>query len=102
MTDGEKSAYKNELMAMCKVYCHIDYNDDEEIVKLMRDTVLAEMSDLIPNFDQYDMTARQKLLALISVKELYDNREKYQKDTTALTNAVSSMLLKEIYGGGSK
>ncbi|MBS6194245.1 MAG: head-tail connector protein [Clostridiales bacterium] len=102
MTDGEKSAYKNELIATCKVYCHIDYNDDEDIMKLMLDTALAEMSELIPNFDQYDMTARQKLLAFISVKELYDNREKYQKDTKALTNAVSSMLLKEIYGGAAE
>ncbi len=98
MTDGEKSAYKNELIATCKVYCHIDYSEDDEIVKLMLDAAIVEMSELIPKFDKYGMTARQKLLAFTSVKELYDNREKYQKDTTELTNAVSSMMLKEIYG----
>ena len=102
MTDDEKKEYREALIATCKTYCHIDYDDDEEIVELMLDAVLAEMAELIPNFDQYDMTARRKLLAFISVKELYDNREKYQKDTTALTHAVSSMLLKEIYGGAAE
>ena len=102
MTDEEKKEYRDNLIATCKAYCHIDYDDDEEIVELMIDTTLEEMSELIPAFDQFGMTSRQKLIAFASVKELYDNREKYQKDTTALTNAVSSMLLKEIYGGGAK
>lgn len=99
MTDEEKREYRKKLIDTCKVYCHIDYDDDEEIVELMFDTTMEEMTELIPNFDQYNMTSRQKLLAFTSVKELYDNREKYQKDTKALSNAVSSMLLKEIYGG---
>ena len=84
------------------MYCHIDYDDDAEIVELMFDTTMEEMTELIPNFDQYNMTSRQKLLAFTSVKELYDNREKYQKDTKALSNAVSSMLLKEVYGGATQ
>ena len=68
-------------------------------VELMFDATMEEMIELIPNFNQYNMTSRQKLLAFASVKELYDNREKYQKDIKVLSNAVSSMLLKEIYGG---
>lgn len=102
MTDEEKQEYRKKLIDTCKVYCHIDYDDDEEIVELMFDTTMEEMTELIPNFDQYNMTSRQKLLAFTSVKELYDNREKYQKDTKALSNAVSSMLLKEIYGGAAQ
>ena len=55
---------------------------------------------MIPDFDPYNLTFRQRLLVFSFVKELYDNREKYQKDARSVTNAVSSMLLKEIYGGG--
>lgn len=102
MTDDEKKEYRQKLIETCKMYCHIDYDDDIEIIELMLDVTMEEMTQMIPNFDQYNMTSRQKLLAFISVKELYDNREKYQKDTKALSNAVSSMLLKEIYGGGAK
>lgn len=47
------------------------------------------------------MTSRQKLLTCSFVKELYDHREEYQRETRTLTNAVSSMLLKEIYKGGN-
>ena len=65
----------------------------------MLDTTLDEMTELIQNFDRNNLTSRQKLLAFMSVKELYDNRDKYRSDTKTLSAAVSSMLLKEIYGG---
>lgn len=87
------------MIAACKLYCHIDYDDDMEILELMFDVTIQEMTEMIPGFDQNNLTSRQKLLAFISVKELYDNRDKYRGDTKLLTSAVSSMLLKEIYGG---
>ena len=37
---------------------------------------------------------------MVTVKELYDNREKY-KDAKTMSKAASSMLLKEMYGGGN-
>ena len=80
MTDEEKEKYRGGLIATCKTYCHIDYDDDIEILELMLDTTLDEMTELIPNFDR-------------------DNRDKYRSDTKTLSAAVSSMLLKEIYGG---
>lgn len=73
-----------------------------EILELMFDVTMQEMTELIPNFDQYSLTSRQKLLAFISVKELYDNRDKYRSDTKLLASAASSMLLKEIYGGAAQ
>ena len=97
ITDQEK--YRDGLIAACKLYCHIDYDDDMEILELMFDATMQEMTEMIPEFDQNNLTSRQKLLAFISVKELYDNRDKYRGDTKLLTSAVSSMLLKEIYGG---
>lgn len=102
MTDEEKEKYRDGLIATCKVYCHIDYDDDMEILELMFDVTMQEMTELIPNFDQYSLTSRQKLLAFMSVKELYDNRDKYRSDTKTLSAAVSSMLLKEIYGGAAE
>ncbi len=102
MTDEEKKKYRDGLIATCKIYCHIDYDDDMEILELMYDTTMEEMTELIPNFDQYSLTSRQKLLAFMSVKELYDNRDKYRNDIKLLTSAVSSMLLKEIYGGATE
>ena len=79
MTDEEKKEYRAEMIELCK----------------------KDMENLIPSFDRYAMTSRQRLLACISTKELYDHREEYQKETRTLTNAVSSMLLKEIYRGGN-
>lgn len=102
MTEEEKKKYKAETIELCKTYCHIDYDDDAEIVELMFDTTMEEMEHLIPSFDRYAMTSRQKLLTCSLVKELYDNREEYQKETRRLTNAVSSMLLKEMHKGDNE
>lgn len=99
MTDEEKKEYTEGIVEQCMNYCHIDYDDDKDIVDLMFDATLEEMEHLIPNFDRFAMTSRQKILVFVTVKELYDHREKYQKETTTMTNAASSMLLKEMYGG---
>jgi uncharacterized phage protein (predicted DNA packaging) len=99
MTDEEKEQARKKLLEECKKYNHIDYEDDEDIIELMIDVVFEEMGELIPGFDSENLSARQRLLVLISVKDLYDNREKYGKDEKKMQNAVSSMLLKEIYGG---
>lgn len=98
--DDEKKEYKEELLECCKMYCHIDYDDDEKILELMLDTALEEMESLIPSFDRYALTSRQTLLICSTVKELYDNRDTYQNEQKTLSNAVSSMLLKEMYKGG--
>ena len=60
---------------------------------------IEEMSELIPTFNSENLSSRQRLLLLVSVKDLYDNREKFSKDTRVMQHAVSSMLLKEMYGG---
>lgn len=101
MMNEEVEEYRGKLLEQCKAYSHIDYDDDDEIIELMIDVALEELKSLIPNFDTLKMTSRQRLLTLVSVKELYDNREKYQKDDVKIRNAVSSMLLKEVYGGGT-
>ena len=100
MTDEEKKEYRDKLVEDCMKYNHIDYDDDKDIVETMVEAIASEeLMELIPNFDRNNLTSRQKLLAFMSVKELYDNRDKYRSDTKTLSAAVSSMLLKEIYGG---
>lgn len=82
-----------------KQYCRIDYYDDDEIIELLRDTVFEELADLIPDFNKEQMTNRQKLLALVFIKDLYDNRDKYQKtDKETMRQSVRSLLLKEMLG----
>ena len=34
MTDEEKEKYRAGLITTCKVYCHIDYDDDMEGIEL--------------------------------------------------------------------
>lgn len=102
MTDEEKKEYRERLIADFKTYSHIDYDDDAEIIELLLDAVFEELGDLIPDFAPYAMKSRQRLLTLFFLKELYDNREKYQKDSKRVSNAVASMLLKEIYRGGGE
>lgn len=75
----------------------------KDIVETMVEAIASEeLMELIPNFDPYNLTARQRLLVYSFVKELYDHREKYQNGTQQLTNAVSTMLLNEKYGGSSE
>ena len=44
MTDEEKKEYRANMIELCKTYCHIDYDDDAEIVELMFDTTMEEWS----------------------------------------------------------
>ncbi len=80
-----------------KQYCRIDYDDDDELILFFQNVVFEELADLISGFDKDEMTARQKLLVLVFIKDLYDNRDKYQatgKET--MRQAVRSLLLKEM------
>lgn len=90
---------KEKMLQECKTFCHIDYDDDEDIIRLMLDATLEEMQELIPGFVPDAPTARQKLLIYVTVKDLYDNRNKYGDSSKQLTYAISSMLLKEMYKG---
>lgn len=100
MTDEEKQKYLNNFVEQTKKYCRIDYDDDEDILKMMVEAVLEKLSELIPNFNPYVMTSRQKILTMKFVKEQYDNPDAYNQSDKKLSNATSSMLLSEMYGGG--
>ena len=63
MTDEEKKEYRDKLVEDCMKYNHIDYDDDKDIVETMVEAIASEeLMELIPNFDPYNLTARQRLL----------------------------------------
>ena len=101
MTDKKKKEYMDALVEQTKKYCRIDYDDDEDIVKTIIEAVFEKLNELIPNFNPYAMTSRQKLLTMTFVKDQYDHPDAYQGNDKKLSNAVSSMLLSEMYGGDS-
>lgn len=102
MTDEEKEKCMADLVMQIKKYCRIDYEDDEDIIEIMIKTVFEKLKELIPGFNPYAMTSRQRLLTMMLVKDQYDNTDAYHETNKKLSNAASSMLLSEIYGGGSK
>ena len=60
MTDEEKKEYRAEMIELCKKYCHIDYDDDAEIVELMFDTTMEGMEELIPSFTVRNIRKRRQ------------------------------------------
>lgn len=79
-----------------KEYIRVDYSDDDEILWIMHDAVIDEMKELIPAFDEQNITNRQKLLILTYIKELYDNRDQMTEKDQDVRYAVRSMMLKEM------
>nr|DAH09662.1 MAG TPA: hypothetical protein [Caudoviricetes sp.] len=84
-------------LEVVKQYLRVDYDDDDAIIKLLLEAVNAEMCELIPEFDAEKPTARQQVLILASVKELYDDRAKRTEKPEYLRAAISSMLIKEMF-----
>ena len=93
MTD----ATLEKVLPLTKKYARLDYEDDDDLVKIMIDACVQSMQDVIPGFNADDMTGRQLIILFASVKNLYDDREKYGKDVQAMKRACASMLLSEIY-----
>ena len=79
-----------------KEYIRVDYSDDDEILWIMHDAVIDEMKELIPAFDEKNITNRQKLLILTYIKELYDNRDQMTEKDQDVRYAVRSMKLKDM------
>lgn len=101
MTDEEKKEYMASFMEQTKKYCRIDYDDDDSLIEMTIEAIFEKLGELIPNFNPYAMTSRQKLLAMMYVKNHYDHPDAYQGNDKKLSNAASSMLLNEMYGGGA-
>ena len=92
-----KDETKGLLLTLAKAYARIDYTDDDALLPLLIEATVQSQEELIPGFDADNMTARQRLLAIITVKNLYDNREKYGTAQDRLRGAASSLLVSEMY-----
>ena len=84
------------LVDLCKQYSRIDYDDDDStLLPLMIEATIQSMKEKIPQFDPQKMTSRQTLLLVITVKDLYDHREKYGGHADKLRAAAAGMMLSE-------
>lgn len=92
----ERKAGKGLDLKTVKEYVRVDYSDDDDILWIMHDAVIDEMKELIPTFDEKNITNRQKLLILTYIKELYDNRDQMTEKDQDVRYAVRSMMLKEM------
>ena len=81
-----------ELTAKAKKYARIDYTDDDDLVGIMVEAAVESLADVIPSFDADKMTGRQKIILFVTVKDLYDNREKYGKDAVVTEDDVERVL----------
>ena len=95
MAAGFRRGGKDMELEELKAYCRIDYDDDDEVIKLIYAAVLEEMTDLIKDFNPEALTNRQKLLICMYVKEAYDNRDRTAPTDDKVRFAVQSMMLKE-------
>mgnify|MGYP004491846637 FL=1 len=84
-----------EIKKLVNQYCRIDYEDDNELLELIYQVVIDEMKDNIKAFDEENITSRQKIILLTSIKNLYDNREKFGNSKEELKVGLSSISLSE-------
>ncbi|NFG42087.1 phage gp6-like head-tail connector protein [Clostridium botulinum] len=82
-----------------KSYLGVDCNDDDSLIEIIVGAIIEDFEELIPNFDKENMSSRQKLLFMTYVQEFYDNRTLFEEKNSSLRQSISSMLIKEIYGG---
>lgn len=82
-----------------KEFLNVYHDLEDKYIELLKQVVIEEMKEVIPNFKEDDMTSRQKLLLLMNIGELYDNREIYEKNSKKMKSNISAMLLNEMYKG---
>lgn len=88
-------------MTELKGYIRVDYDDDDDLIRLMLDAVLDEMAELIQGFNREQLTNRQKVIVCAYVKDLYDKRGKITAETgqERMRFVIQSMLAKEMLRG---
>lgn len=82
-----------------KEFLNVYYDDDDKYIELIKNVVIEEFKERITNFRENNMTSRQKLILLLKIQDIYDNRSMYEKNIGKMRTNVSSMLLNEFYKG---
>nr|DAH55800.1 MAG TPA: tail connector protein [Caudoviricetes sp.] len=71
--------------------------EDDIYLNIVVEAVKEEFKNSIPDFDENNMTPRQRVLLIIFTQDLYDNRVLYQDKKEVLKSTINSMLWKEYY-----
>ena len=71
--------------------------EDDIYLNFVVEAVKEEFKNSIPDFDENNMTPRQRVLLIIFTQDLYDNRVLYQDKKEVLKSTINSMLWKEYY-----
>lgn len=79
-----------------KQYMRVDYDDDDALITLMLNAVLDDLGEKISDFDRDHVTNRQQLLILATIKDLYDNRDKYVASPGTMQTTISSISISEM------
>jgi uncharacterized phage protein (possible DNA packaging) len=76
-----------------KTFIRVDFNDDDELIKL----IIEVAQDYVSNgFSEYDETnPSHKILMLKAVKTLYDNRDEINDNITSSIK-LQQMLYEEV------
>ncbi|WP_338630327.1 head-tail connector protein [Clostridium baratii] len=82
-----------------KEFLNVYYDDDDKYIELIKNVVIEEFKERISSFQENNMTSRQKLILLLKIQDIYDNRSMYEKNIGKMRTNVSSMLLNEFYKG---
>ncbi|WWU66497.1 head-tail connector protein [Clostridium baratii] len=82
-----------------KEFLNVYYDDDDKYIELIKNVVIEEFKERIYSFQENNMTSRQKLILLLKIQDIYDNRSMYEKNIGKMRTNVSSMLLNEFYKG---
>ena len=62
-----------------KEFLNVYYDDDDKYIELIKNVVIEEFKERITNFQENNMTSRQKLILLLKIQDIYDNRSMYEK-----------------------
>ena len=69
--------------------------EDDIYLNIVVEAVKEEFKNSIPDFDENNMTPRQRVLLIIFTQDLYDNRVLYQDKKEVLKSTINSMLWKK-------
>lgn len=83
-------------LEQAKQYSHLDYDYEDEFIKLLIENVEQFLKDSINNYDSKIANAKFEkkadLLKLMLIKDMFDNRDLLDKDNKKLRYSAQSLL----------
>lgn len=98
LTSDQKREIKEKFIEDFREYGRIDYDDDAETLEIIVDAAAEELADMIPEYDFYSMSQRQRLLTMMKTLSMYDERRTHSESAKVPLSNYASLMLKEMYG----